>query len=853
MPHDAVYPDSSQPASLEIAHVLFMDIVAYSQLPMEEQSRLLLELMSVVRQSCEFTRAQERDQLLRLPTGDGMALIFFHDPEASVRCAVEISRALLQHPDLKLRMGIHSGPVQRINDINASSNVSGAGINYAQRVMDCGDAGHILVSRAVAEVIGETTRWGGASHDIGEVEVKHGVRVHLYNFYGDGYGNPENPSRVNTQHREAVKAAKARAAAARRRLAFTVFALVVLAVVVTVSLYTRRAHALTDRDTIVLADFNNTTGDPVFDDTLKQGLSVALSQSPFLNFVPDQKVNDTLRMMGRAAGERLTHDLAREVCLRTNNKAMLEGSISSLGSRFVIGLKAIHCNDGDVLAQEQVQAASKEDVLNVLDSAAISMREKLGESLSTLQKYDTPLIQATTTSLEALQAYSHGVKTASRQGDAPAVPFFMRAIELDANFAAAYDELGTSQLNLREHRLDDENFAMAFRLRDRASEWERYSISSHYYGYTTEEVEKANELYRQWSQAYPRDTSPHVNLSYNDLAVGHYEQAVTELIEAIRLNPSDSGIDYANLMLAYTFLGRLGKAKAAYQQARALNLEHPMLHENRYVVAFLEGDSAEMQRQGSWAMEKAGAEDSILSLRSDTEAYAGHFVRARELSRQAVEAAQRNGQSETGQLWSLNAALREAEVGNLKQARQQAASALSRASMQDSQIVVALALARAGEAGAAQTLAEDLKKRSPLNTLLNGYWLPTILASIELSRNHQNNALQLLQPASRYELGAPQPLNGTMYPVYVRGEVYLRDGEGPLAAAEFQKVLDHHAVVGNFVLGAIAHLQLGRAKALSGDKDGALKAYKDFFALWKDADPDIPILKQANAEYVKLQ
>jgi len=401
--------DSSQ-AQLEIAHVLFMDIVAYSRLPMEQQTRLSVELQSLVRDSSEFQRAEQHDQLLRLPTGDGMALIFFGDPEAPVRCALEVSRAMHKHPELKLRMGIHSGPVQRIDDINASRNVSGAGINYAQRVMDCGDAGHILVSRAVAEVIGETSRWNSALHDIGQVEVKHGAHLHLFNLYGEGFGNAEVPQKVRQQQEQATETGRLQTVKARqKRRRWSVVAIsvgVVVVVMVAATFYTRRAHALTDKDTIVLADFTNKTGDPVFDDTLKQGLSVALSQSPFLKLLSDEKVNDTLKMMGGKLGERLTPEVAQEVCLRTNNKAMLGGSISTLGSQYVIGLKAIHCIDGDVIAQEQVQAGAKEQVLKALDKAATSLRGKLGESVTSIKRFDTPLLEATTPSLEALKAFT---------------------------------------------------------------------------------------------------------------------------------------------------------------------------------------------------------------------------------------------------------------------------------------------------------------------------------------------------------------------------------------------------------------------------------------------------------------
>jgi eukaryotic-like serine/threonine-protein kinase len=617
----------------------------------------------------------------------------------------------------------------------------------------------------------------------------------------------------------------------------------------------RSAAPLTEKDTIVLADFANTSGDAVFDDTLKQGLSVQLSQSPFLNLLPEQKVSETLKLMGRTPGERLTREVAREICVRTNSKAMLSGSISSLGSQYVIGLKAVNCNSGDALAQEQVQAAAKEEVLKALDKAATSLRAKLGESLSSVQKYDAPLEQATTPSLEALKAYSEGSEIKLQKGDTAALPLFKRAIELDPNFAVAYDALGISYSNLGEDGQASENVGKAYDLRERASEREKYRISAHYYGFVTGELEKSDQAYEQWAQAYPRDSSPPGNLAVNLISLGQYEKAVAETLEAIRLNP-DSVVGYSNLVSLYAAGNRLDEAKSTYEQALARKLENHILHANRYGVAFLEGDTPEMQRQLTWAAGKAGAEDLLLSIHSDTEAYAGRLGKAQELSRQAADVAKRNDQKETSAVWLLNAALREAEVGNTAQARQQATSALVLASTRDLQVLAALALARGGDTTRAQTMADELNKRSPLNTMLNGYWLPTIRAAVALDGKHPEKAMQLLQAAAACELGEPTPaaqVGGTLYPAYVRGEAYLEAGQGQQAAAEFQKLIDHRGIVQNYILGALAHLQVGRARALSGDKESARKAYQDFFALWKDADPDILILKQAKTEYTKLQ
>jgi eukaryotic-like serine/threonine-protein kinase len=843
MSPDSVPPsEQSQAPSLEIAHVLFMDIVAYSKLPMEEQTRLLSLLQKIVRDTADVSRALKRRQLLLLPTGDGMALVFFGDPEAPAHCALEISRALKDHTDLSLRIGLHTGPVQRVQDINANRNVSGGGINTAQRVMDCGDAGHILVSKSVADVLGQMSSWSDKLHDLGEAEVKHGVQVHLYNLYTDEAGNPALPQKLRTARKVVIRKK-------RRKVSLAAIAAgMITAFVIAGFLYTRRAHALTDKDTIVLADFENKTGDTVFDDTLRQGLSVALSQSPFLNLMSEERVSGAVKMTGRQPGERLTREVAREVCIRTNTKAMLAGSIASLGSQYVIGLKAIHCTDGDIIAQEQVQASAKEEVLKALDKASNSLRAKLGESIHTLQKFDTPLEQATTPSLEALQAFSTGVKTALQICDISAIPLYKRAIELDPNFAGAYAYLGISYANQRQDGMAKRNFQKAFELRERASEREKYSISAGYYSYATGELDKADQVYEQWVKAYPRDFLPLNQLAVNHLALAQYAKAVPEILESIRLN-SDSAWAYGNLIIAYAALNRLNEAKSAYQQALAHKVEHPNLHLNMYIVAFLQGDAAEMQRQIAWSLGKPGAEDVLLGIRSDTEAYSGHVTEARELSRRAAHVAERNDQKETAAQWLLNSALRETEIGKPARAREQVASAMALASTRDLQTVAALAWARAGDSPRAESTAYDLSNRSPLNTLLNVYWLPTIRAAIEVKRQHPDKAVGILQSVSPCELSF---LN-YLYPVYIRGEAYLKAGRGPQAAAEFQKVIDHRSIVGNFVLGALAHLQLGRAKAMSGNSEGALKAYQDFFTLWKDADPDIPILKQAKAEYAKLQ
>jgi tetratricopeptide (TPR) repeat protein/class 3 adenylate cyclase len=838
----------SMTSKLEVADVLFMDIVAYSRLPMDEQRVVLARLQEAVRGTSAFTQAEADNQLIRIPTGDGMALVFFGDAEAPARCAIELTKALTAHPDIKLRMGIHSGPVYRVADINASMNVAGGGINMAQRVMDCGDAGHILVSKSVADVLGQISEWSGILHELGEAEVKHGVKVHLYNLYTQDVGNSELPLKLRT----AQKIAQTVLVKKKRKRISIGFVAAVIAAAVALGWfeYSHRANVLTEKDTIVVADFDNKTGDAVFDDTLKQGLSVALSQSPFLNLLQDGRVNETLKLMGRPPGQRLTAEVAREVCIRTSSKALLAGTISPLGSQYVVGIKAMNCLSGDALAEEQVQAAAKEQVLKVLDTAATSLRSQLGESLRTVRQYDTPLEQATTASLEALRAYSEGVKTAM-QNDAAGIPLFKRAVELDPNFASAYLGLGASYANLSETRIANENIEKAYELRDRVSERERLRITADYHSFVTKDLEKANRAYEETIRAYPREFRAYLDLAFNNSLIGQYDKALAQSTEAVRLNP-DSGQAYGNLMSFYLFLNRLSEAKTTYDQALGRKLENSYLHVNRYQVAFLEGDTAEMQRQAE-AMGKTGSEDMPFGFQSDTEYYFGHREKARNLSRQAVEVAKRNDQEETAFQWSLESTLREAEVGNKGQALREAIEAEPRATSRDVQILAALTLARSGDVRRALIICDTLNKRSPMDSLLNGYWLPTIRAAIELNRQQAGKALDLLQSASSYELGSPPPLSATLYPVYVRGEAYLVAHQGQKAADEFQKIIDHRSMVQNFTLGALAHLQLGRAKMMIGDKDGARKGYQDFLTLWKDADDDIPALKEAKAEYAKLQ
>jgi serine/threonine protein kinase/tetratricopeptide (TPR) repeat protein len=629
--------------------------------------------------------------------------------------------------------------------------------------------------------------------------------------------------------------------------------------------FSRKAHALTDKDTIVLADFTNTTGDEVFDDTLKQALAVDLGQSPFLNILSEDKVRRTLREMTHSQGERLTQDLAREVCQRAGSKAFVAGSIAALGTQYVIGLEALNCASGDVLAREQVTAAGKEQVLPALGQAAAKLRNEVGESLSSVQKFDVPLEQATTNSLEALKAYTLGVKTRREKGEAEAIPFFKRAIELDPNFASAYAFLGVDYINLNQPHLGADYLKKAFDLRDRVTEPEKFRITWLYYQNVTGELEKANQTAELWIQVYPRDYFPYIFLGVDYMVLGQYEKAATETREAPRLEPNNV-IPYLNLGQIYLALNRFDEARAITDEALGRKLDNIALHLNLYALAFLQSNEAAMKQQANWAMGKPGGEDWVLSLESDTEAWSGRLGKARELSRQAVESARRNDEKEAAALWQANAALREALFGNAEAARKNAAAAVALApGSHFAEEQAALAYALASDAAHAQSLADDLAKRFPQDTVVQSVWLPTIRAQIETGRKNAARGIELLHAAAPYELGmlSTSAVNSCLYPVYVRAEAYLSAQQGASAAAESQKILDHRGLLWNCATGPLARLGLARAYALQAqstqgaDADAArAKArtgYQDFLALWKGADPDIPILIAAKSEYAKLQ
>jgi serine/threonine protein kinase/tetratricopeptide (TPR) repeat protein len=631
---------------------------------------------------------------------------------------------------------------------------------------------------------------------------------------------------------------------------------VVVAALVAGGLYIRSRHAapLTEKDTIVLADFTNTTGDPVFDGTLRQGLSAQLEQSPFLNLLTDERVGQTLALMARPKDARFTRELAREVCQRTASGASIEGSISSLGSQYVVGLKAVNCRSGDVLANEQATANGKEQVLKALGEAATKMRVKLGESLASVQKYDAPAENVTTPSLDALHSYSLGYQAQMvKRDNASAIPFLQRAVSLDPNFAMAYARLGTNYGNLGQTARAAENTRKAYELRERVSEREKLYITSHYEDYVTGNQEAARKAYELWQQTYPRDDIPAGNLSSIYGVLGDYDKALAASQAALKLSP-DSGLSYTNLVVAYSNVDRLDEARATAQEAQAHHLDNPANHLMLYVIDFLQHDAAGMEREAAVLMGKPGFEDVMLYNESDTAAYAGQFSKARELTRRASESAQRADEKETAAGYQAESAMREALVGNMSQAKQQAQAALALSTGRDVEAISAIALGLAGDAAQASRLAADLAKRFPEGTIVQFNYLPTIHAATALQGGSATKAIEALVPVAPYEVGsAAQSFGFALYPVYLRGEAYLAAHQGSAAAAEFQKILDHPGVVGNEPIGALAHLGLARAYALSGDSAKSRTGYQNFFALWKAADSDIPILIAAKAEYVKLQ
>ncbi len=612
----------------------------------------------------------------------------------------------------------------------------------------------------------------------------------------------------------------------------------------------RSSAKLTEKDAVLLTDFVNTTGDSVFDGTLKQALATQLEQSPYLNLLPESRIREALRFMGRPEDQRVTSDVAREICVRENAKAMLTGSIASLGSHYVISLAAVNAQTGDSIASEQAESESKEQVLKSLDKAATSLRTKLGESLPSVQKYATPLEQATTSSLEALQAYSKGHSAHQHFDDDGSIAYFKKAVELDPNFAIAWAELGVASGNIGQIRQSQDSIKKAFELKDRASEHEKLYISAHYYDEVDGNADKNVEIYEQWKQTYPRETLPWDNLALRYEALGQPDKALQNAAEAMRLDPKDN-YAYQNLGDAYLSMNKFDEAQAIYDQAAANKMEPRTTRFGRLQLAFLRGDRATQERI---AAEAAGSADEPLMLlqRARGVSVSGRVSEVRQLIAQSVELCRKQGNPELAAIGLAGEALIEAELGYRAEPKQRAEEAIKLALTRDTKSIVADPLARVGDFARAQKFNDELAAQYPNDTLLSKVLVPRNRAILAIQKNQPQQAITLLEPAIPYEMGAG-PASANLTPQYYRGEAYLKMGDGVKALAEFQKIVTHRGVDLLSVFYPLAQLGSARAYALQKDTSHARTAYQDFFATWKDADPDVPILKQAKSEYAALQ
>jgi len=627
-------------------------------------------------------------------------------------------------------------------------------------------------------------------------------------------------------------------------------ALVVVGLAAVIWRLTSRTHTPAETDTVVLADFLNTTGDPVFDQTLKQGLIVQLEQSPFLSILSDRRTQETLDMMAVPQGAHLTPEIARQVCLRSGSTTVVAGSIHTLGSRYVVGLEATSCQTGNSIDHEQVEVNQKEDVLQALGRTCGKLRRRLGESLTSIQQFDTPLEQATTPSLEALHTYSIG-QVSMRNGDFPsAVPYFKQAIALDPNFAMAYAALGTSYNNAGETSLAVPNFKKAYERREHVSDRERFYIESRYFHFLTGELEQARKVYELWHREYPHDPTPVVDLSYIDGQLGQIEKALEWDHEALRLDP-ESSERYANLAYDYLNLGRLSEAQATAEQARAKNFDSPHLRIFLYSLAFMRNDRAGMAEQAAWCQGRPGIDHFMLHFQSKTAVYYGELGKARELSQRAIALAESAKDTDEAAVYQSDEAVWEALIGNEADARREAHSSLGRAKGQGVTIAAALALALGGQTGLAQALSDELDKQYPDDTIIHFYYLPIIRAQLALDHHNYPKAIELLGAATPYESGT---VDFPFYAVYVKGNANLAAGRGGDAAVEFRKMLDHPGILLEDPIAALARLGIARAFALQKRNTAQARTfYQDFFLLWKNADPNIPLLKQAEAEYAKLR
>jgi Tfp pilus assembly protein PilF len=647
---------------------------------------------------------------------------------------------------------------------------------------------------------------------------------------------------------------------ARKRWRLVLTALLAIVIVVAgVHFYPRRAAALGVKDTIVLADFVNRTGDPVFDETLRQGLAVQLEQSPFLSLVSERRIQQTLRLMGQSPDKTITPEIARDLCQRVGSVSALNGSIANLGKQYVLELRAVDCRTGDTMARAESTADGKEQVLKALSQAAGKMREKLGESIATAEKFDTPLDQVTTTSLDALQAFSRGRGSMMGKGDfTAAIPQLEKAVRLDPNFAIAYAALATCSYDLGESAKAADYAKKAYELRDHVSERERLAIESNYHLFATGDLEKARQALELWAETYPRDLVAQVDRDANYGTLGQFNKSLEGLKRAVQMDPG-SALAITDLFASSIETDHFEEARNLAVEAQTKKMDSPALHLGLYQLGFLQNDTAEMAKQVNWAKDQPGIEDALIAAEADVAAFYGQLAKAREFSRQAVASALKEGEKETASGYEADAALREALFGNPVEARQRASAALALASPRDVEYGIALASALTNTSKNSQAQItkrmDDLARRFPEDTVVQFNYLPTVHAILQINTGNPAKAIEILEAARPYELGSPSNISMSlsMYPVYVRGLAYLSAKQATQAVAEFQKILTHRGIVQTEPIGSLAQLGLARAYAPQGDAVKAKAAYQDFLALWKDADPDIPILKQAKDEYAKLQ
>src|SRR6266478_525844 len=639
----------------------------------------------------------------------------------------------------------------------------------------------------------------------------------------------------------------------RAKLAFAVLLLIVAAA--GFYWYSERGTKLTETDSILIGDFTNGTGDPVFEGTLREALAVGLSQSPSLNLVTVEKVAEALRSLGRPVGTHITRELAPKLCPLLGATVYLTGNVAKDGSGYSLRLDASRCSGDEAVAGAKSDAADKRQALHALGAAAGDLRGKFGEEPDSLQKFDLPLERATSASLDALAAFTEGRRLAREKGAIEAVPALKKAIELDPKFALAHSNLAVAYYNLNQNALAAEHIRQAFESADRQTVRDRLHITTLYYDLATGDVQKAIASYKEWVRLYPRDDIAKGNLSSEYFLTGDYEQAATLAQQALRLDPG-SAAWYENLATAYIALQRLEEAQNILELAYARKLDDPSMHADLYALAFLRGEPAAMEREMTWSDGKPGGEDTLLALQADTEAYVGHVQKARALSRRAVEVAENSQLSEPAAIWQGIAALREAVYGNFEEAQKGADRVLELAPQsRDAQILAILVLTRLGAVRRAETMLDDLAAANVSNTVVQSAWLPTICAQAEMVGQKPVKALELLDVVKPYERG--QLIGNLSYscmiPVYLRAEAYLGASRGPQALEEFQKLIDSRGVVGNCWSGALAHLGPGRARARSGSMNAARISYQEFFSLWKDADANVPILKSARAEFAKLK